>query len=233
MKTILSFGACMFIAGLLATVSAQTQTHDSQGNITTTEPSDKYGPGGTHETTSDKKFIVRTETYKDKNGKTREKIWHGEKGDSQTHYYDANGKLVVVVEHSKGEDSYHLPDPNFPDLPGPKVDPKKGKALVEKTEKTPSTAPSQKEPEKPKGQVKAAPTPSTTDKVTNALKTIGSSISISVGGGEHSHDRHFDDKRHVDDHAKSTSDIKRTEDHKKTETDHKHGGEKKAATPTP
>src|SRR5207237_7677971 len=39
-----------------------------------------------------------------------------------------------------------------------------------------------------------APTPSTTDKVTDALRTVGSSISIGIGGGtggghDHRHDR--------------------------------------------
>src|SRR5438874_5152654 len=43
-----------------------------------------------------------------------------------------------------------------------------------------------------KSETTGQPTPSTTDKVTDALKTIGSSISIGIGGGttDGGHDRH-------------------------------------------
>jgi hypothetical protein len=42
----------MVITSLGTTVTAQTTQTNSGGNVTTTEPSDKYGPGGTHSTTS-------------------------------------------------------------------------------------------------------------------------------------------------------------------------------------
>ena len=54
------------------------------------------------------------------------------------------------------------------------------------------------------------PTPSTTDKVTDALKTIGSSISIGIGGGGSSEHRHTDRVRGED----RTKTAEKLNDHK-------------------
>jgi len=51
----------------------------------------------------------------------------------------------------------------------------------------------------PPGTAQPAPTPSTTDKVTDVLKTIGSSVSIDIGGGGYSSghkERHHGEDRH-------------------------------------
>ena len=51
----------------------------------------------------------------------------------------------------------------------------------------------------PPGKAQPAPTPSTTDKVTDALRTIGSSVSIGIGGGGYSSghkEHHHGEDRH-------------------------------------
>jgi archaellin len=106
MKTILVLSASVLVASLLATVSAQTtqKTDPKTGDITTTEPSDKYGAGGTHVTVSDKKYKLIREYYYDKAGKKREEYYPGEPKDNfppETTYYDEGGKIVVVVVHDK------------------------------------------------------------------------------------------------------------------------------------
>jgi len=55
-----------------------------------------------------------------------------------------------------------------------------------------------------------APTPSTTDKVTDSLKTIGSSIGIGIGGGGSSEHRHHDRVRGED----RTKTAEKLSDHK-------------------
>ncbi|MFZ3377180.1 MAG: hypothetical protein WA183_16655 [Chthoniobacterales bacterium] len=148
MKAIATLSAFMLITGLMATVSGQTTRQtDMEGNVTTTEASDKYGPGGTHEKIVDKDGELMRETYKDKWGQVREET--SISSNNLTIYYDEKGKDVVYVTHSPKGDVYY----EYGEF---EMDPKDGKALVEKMEKTPSTGPSEKAqnapsaPEKPK-----------------------------------------------------------------------------------
>lgn len=140
MKTTL-FSACLLITSLAATMSAR--------DVTTKEPSDKYGPGGTHETTSDEKYQVIKEVYYDKCGRKREAFWAGP-GVPVRVYFDENGKRTLTVTNGN---QYFAPEVGVK-----RLDPAEGKALVEKLEKTPSapcpekTATAPESPEKPKEQ---------------------------------------------------------------------------------
>src|SRR5947209_7981138 len=103
MKTFLSLSTFIVIASLAATLSAQTTTDPNTGEVRTKEPSDKYGPGGTHESVSDKNYQLIAEGYRDKCGRIREitygkvsilpHYYFGDKENtSVTYYYDENGK---------------------------------------------------------------------------------------------------------------------------------------------
>ena len=178
MKAIFALSTYALITIFVVTVSAQTtKTDPKTGNSTTSGPSDKYGPGGTHESVSNNKYKLIEETYKDKNGKVREKITPGmAPGTTVTQYSDENGTLTVIVTHSRQGDAYTHPD-------GTKMDPKEGKALVEKLENTPSTTPSEKAPEKPKEEpkTKSANGDTTTDMEGN-VTTAGPSDKYGPGG---------------------------------------------------
>lgn len=153
MKTFLALSTFIIITSLEATVSAQTSqtTEPKSGQVTTTEPSDKYGPGGTHSWTSDKKYRTIYEVYKDKCGRIRE-LYNEPLPPTPpyTDYYDENGKIGVSVTHTSKGDEYYRADK--------KLYSADGKALVKKLEKTPSdpcpekTATAPESPEKPKEQ---------------------------------------------------------------------------------
>jgi outer membrane immunogenic protein len=152
MRTILALSVFIVITSLAATVSAQTsETNPHNGQVRTTEPSDKYGPGGTHESLSEKDGRLLGEVYTDKCGRKREITYSkwsilplyffGDKEKTAvTYYYDENGKPAAKVVHNPGGDEYFTPQPgqNFGGKKDKKLDPKEGKALVEKLEKTPS-----------------------------------------------------------------------------------------------
>lgn len=133
-RVIVILGFLIVITGLVGTVSGQkpTQTTDAEGNITTTGPDNKYGEGGTRSTTSDKKLHLIKEAYVDKCGRFREV--YGKIPDSPDYYRlytDERGKNPVSVRLLKEGDIYE--DESYR-----KLDPEKGKALVEKYQKTPS-----------------------------------------------------------------------------------------------
>jgi outer membrane immunogenic protein len=153
MKTILLFGACMFIAGLVATTSAQTtKTTDKEGNTTTTEPSDKYGDGGTHIVKRDKNDDLVEEIYKDKKGTVREKTIIGEKEEfftpTSTFYFNANGAAVVQVVHRPTGDTYYL-------VSGKKIGTDEGKRAIKKAAENPpeTTEKAPEKPEQPKPEI--------------------------------------------------------------------------------
>ena len=52
------------------------------------------------------------------------------------------------------------------------------------------------------------PTPSTTDKVTDVLKTIGGSVSIGIGGGGGEHHRHEEGKSRGEDRTRTADKVK-------------------------
>ncbi|MEY2554903.1 MAG: outer rane immunogenic protein, partial [Verrucomicrobiota bacterium] len=131
MKTILLLSALLISASLAPVVSAQTGASDD--NIKTSEPSDKYGPGGTHVTVSDKNYRLIADYYQDKSGKKRESTYHGSRDGKippQTTYYDENEKLVVKVFHHK------ISGDSYVDANGGRLDPTEAKALIAKLEKT-------------------------------------------------------------------------------------------------
>src|ERR1700730_2891211 len=141
--------ACALIMVFVAAVSAQKTETTKEGDIKTTESSDKYGAGGTHVTISDQKYKLRHEYYYDKNGIKREEVYPGEPEDNfppENTYFDEKGKFVVMVKHTEKGDVYYYDN-------GLRMDPKHGKALVEKMEQTAAS----NAPEKPGGQVKAKP----------------------------------------------------------------------------
>jgi hypothetical protein len=69
---------------------------------------------------------------------------------------------------------------------------------------------------KPKRTAQPSPTPSTTSKVTDVLKTIGSSVSIGIGGGStlghggHKGDRHLTDQKRTSNQTNTTKIKKQT-----------------------
>jgi len=151
MKTFLVLSTCLFVTAVATMVSAQTtQTTNASGNVVTTESSDKYGSGGTHQTVSDKtNYRLIAEFYYDKCGRKRESVYPGSsdgKIPPQTSYFDEEGRLELKVLHSKMMGDVYI------DSKGDKMDPAQGKAVIEKLEKTSSPC-----PEKPGGQVKAKP----------------------------------------------------------------------------
>jgi hypothetical protein len=170
MKTLLVLSAFVVIASLATTVNAQSQKDIGSGGVITTTPNDKYGPGGKLETCSDKKYKLLFEKYYDKCGRLREHDFlpNDNEGMGYTDYYDENGKNVVHVSHNGYFKGHSTSD---------KIDPKEGKALVAKYEKTPS-APC---PEKGE-QAKEEPQP----KGKSPGKTLLESVNIGIGiGGGH------------------------------------------------
>jgi outer membrane immunogenic protein len=149
MKTARIVFACALIMVFVTAVSAQKTETTKEGDIKTTEPSDKYGAGGTHVTISDKKYKLRHEYYYDKNGIKREEVYPGEPADNfppENTYFDEKGKFVVMVKHTEKGDVYY-------DGRGVRMDPTHGKEIVAKMEQ----AAASNAPEKPGGQVKARP----------------------------------------------------------------------------
>ena len=62
----------VLLAILIATTSIVQGQPKNQNPTTKTEPSDKYGEGGSVKTTTNEKYIVTDQVWKDKNGKVRE-----------------------------------------------------------------------------------------------------------------------------------------------------------------
>jgi len=194
MKTLL-LTAFMAITSLAVTVNAD--------KVTTKESSDKYGPGGTCETTSEDSVIIH-KICRDKCGRIREAFYGfgqsprsywprtglGKDEPPTSEYRDEYGEPTVEVVHGPKGDVYR----DLRKGGHPHMNPKDGQALVDKLEKTPCAFPcpgpgSMKAGPNPRALPQ--PTPSTTDKVTDVLKTIGSSVSIDIGGGHTSgHDEH-------------------------------------------
>src|SRR5260370_1430234 len=97
------------ITGPRTTVNAQGThtTTDADGNSTTTGPSNEYGEGGTHSTTSDKRGLVVSEWYRDKCGRIRELYFGSDKGGGRRSYSDERGSYkVTAVTDKNGETQY-------------------------------------------------------------------------------------------------------------------------------
>jgi hypothetical protein len=179
--------AFFVITGLVGGVNAQhSQTTDADGNVTTTGPSDAYGPGGTHVSSSDKNFRLIVESYRDKCGRVREWDWHHSDQTVTTTYNDENGKSRVAVH---GGEYWH---------DNKKLDPKEGKALVEKLKKTPSAPCPEKQdvapapPEKPKDH------PNPLEKILQGVSIgVGVSGGQTVGRDDHKGDHHVTDRKHT------------------------------------
>ena len=129
MKTIPALSVFIVITSLAAIVSGQTTTNPTTGYTTTTSSSDKYGPGGKHETISDKNYQVLYDRYYDKCGRLRESHSGTAPISRYDEYWDENGKNHVTHRH---DGDVYINDKNKV------IDSKEGKALIEKLEKTPS-----------------------------------------------------------------------------------------------
>jgi hypothetical protein len=131
-----------YVTGIVFTIIFAGVAADAQGTgtpkgTTTTVSSSKYGAGGTEETTSDDKFQIVKEVWKDKSGQLREVHSRipGKNGvNDQWVFYKKNGIGAAVFEYFPGRDGY-LRQTSASDGPMCEIGKAEAEEWIEKIEK--------------------------------------------------------------------------------------------------